>query len=35
MWAAAKKAKELGKGKVIVTIFPDLGERYISLGYFK
>jgi cysteinyl-tRNA synthetase len=35
MWAAAKKARELGKGKVIVTIFPDLGERYISLGYFK
>jgi cysteine synthase len=35
MWVAVKKAKKLRKGKVIVTILPDLGERYISLGYFK
>jgi hypothetical protein len=25
-------AKELGPGKTIVTILPDRGERYLSLG---
>ena len=35
-WAALKVAKELGPGKTVVTIFPDTGERYISLHtYFE
>lgn len=34
MFVALKKAKKLRRGKIIVTIFPDLGERYISSGIF-
>jgi len=35
-WASMKIAKSFGKGKRIVTIFPDTGERYFSLEeYFK
>ena len=35
-WAALKIAKELGKGKRALTIFPDTGERYFSMEqYFK
>ena len=34
MFAALKVAKKLGKGKVVVTIFPDRGERYFSSGIF-
>lgn len=34
MSAALKVAKKLGKGKTIVTIFPDRGERYLSNGIF-
>ncbi|MFH0771858.1 MAG: cysteine synthase A [Candidatus Omnitrophota bacterium] len=30
-WASLKVAAELGKGKRVVTIFPDSGERYLSL----
>jgi cysteine synthase A len=30
-WAGLKIAKELGKGKRVVVIFPDTGERYISV----
>jgi len=30
MYVALKKAKELGKGKTIVAILPDGGERYLS-----
>ncbi len=30
MYVALKKAKELGKGKTVVAILPDGGERYIS-----
>ncbi|MDO8662932.1 MAG: cysteine synthase A [Candidatus Omnitrophota bacterium] len=29
-WAALKVSEELGKGKVVVTVFPDTGERYFS-----
>ncbi len=30
-WAALKVAKELGKGKTVVTVLPDTGERYLSM----
>jgi cysteine synthase A len=33
-WAALKVAQELGKGKVVVVILPDTGERYLSTGLF-
>ncbi len=32
VWAAIKVAEDLGPGKTIVTICPDTGERYLSLG---
>jgi len=32
--AAIEIAKELGKGKTVVTISPDGGEKYISMGLF-
>ena len=36
VWAALKVAKDLGKGKIIVTILPDTGERYFSMEqYFR
>lgn len=31
VWAALKVAKDLGKGKAVVTILPDTGERYLSV----
>lgn len=31
VWAARKVSKRLGKGKTVVTILPDTGERYISI----
>jgi len=31
MWAALKIAKKLGKNKKIVVIFPDKGDRYLSI----
>ncbi|MDH5770068.1 MAG: cysteine synthase family protein [Candidatus Bathyarchaeota archaeon] len=34
MHVAVEKAKELGDGKVIVVILPDLGERYLSVKTF-
>lgn len=33
-FAALKLSRELGKGKVIVVILPDTGERYLSTGLF-
>lgn len=33
--ASLKVARELGKGKVVVTVLPDRGERYLSEGLFK
>jgi cysteine synthase A len=34
--AALRLAKELGPGKNVVTVFPDMGERYFSIEkYFK
>lgn len=33
-WAALKVAKKLGKGKKVVVIFPDRGDRYLSTGLF-
>jgi len=33
-WAALKVAARFGKGKKIVVIFPDRGDRYLSTGLF-
>jgi cysteine synthase A len=33
-FVALKIAKELGKGKTVVVILPDTGERYLSIGLF-
>ncbi len=30
-WAALKVAQALGPGKTVVTVFPDTGERYLSI----
>lgn len=35
MFVALEKAKVLGKGKTIVAILPDTGERYLSTEVFK
>jgi cysteine synthase A len=34
-FASLKVAEKLGKGKRVVTVFPDTGERYISTELFK
>ncbi|MBI4437173.1 MAG: cysteine synthase A [Candidatus Omnitrophica bacterium] len=33
-WGALKVAKELGRGKRVVVIFPDTGERYFSMDQY-
>jgi len=35
VFAALKVAKNLGKGKVVVTLLPDSGQRYLSTELFK
>ena len=34
MWGALRVAQRLGKGKKVVVIIPDRGERYLSTGLF-
>lgn len=34
MWAAGSVAKRFGRGKKVVVIFPDRGDRYLSTGLF-
>jgi cysteine synthase A len=34
-WAALQVAARLGKGKRVVTVFPDGGERYMTTGMFE
>jgi cysteine synthase A len=34
MWAALKVSVKLGKGKRVVVILPDRGDRYLSTGLF-
>lgn len=34
VWVALKVAKTLGKGKVVVVILPDTGERYFSMQQY-
>ncbi len=34
-WAALQAAARLGKGKRVVTVFPDVGERYLTTGLFE
>ena len=33
-WAALKVAKRLGKGKRVVVVLPDTGERYFSMDQY-
>jgi cysteine synthase A len=33
-WAALQVAAKLGKGKRVVTVFPDIGDRYLTTGVF-
>ncbi len=35
VYAAIQLAKELGKGKTIVTVAPDGGEKYLSMGLYE
>jgi cysteine synthase A len=34
-WAALRVAARLGKGRRVVTVFPDVGERYLTTGLFE
>jgi cysteine synthase A len=33
-WASLQVAKKLGKGSRVVTVLPDVGERYMTMGIF-
>ena len=33
-WASLQVAKKLGKGSRVVTVLPDVGERYMTMGLF-
>ena len=33
-WAAIQVAQRLGEPKTVVTLLPDIGERYLSTGLF-
>jgi len=35
VWAAIEIAKKAGKGKTVLTVIPDTGERYLSTPLFK
>lgn len=35
VYAAIQVGKKLGKGKRVVCIAPDTGERYLSMGLFE
>ncbi len=35
LYVALKKARELGKGRTVVAVLPDGGERYLSTSLFK
>ncbi|MCX5709737.1 MAG: pyridoxal-phosphate dependent enzyme, partial [Candidatus Omnitrophica bacterium] len=34
VWAALKVGQGLGKGKTVVTVLPDTGERYFSVQQY-
>ena len=34
VYGALKLAEKLGKGKIVVTVLPDTGERYLSTPLF-
>jgi cysteine synthase A len=34
MWAAMKISRKLGRGRKLVVVFPDGGDRYLSTGLF-
>ena len=33
-WAAVEIARRAGKGKTVITVLPDTGERYLSTPLF-
>jgi cysteine synthase A len=33
-WAALQAAARLGRGKRVITVFPDVGDRYLTMGIF-
>jgi len=35
IWAAVRVAKKAGRGKVVLAMVPDVGERYLSTDLFK